>query len=281
CQIVAAIRRNWMRRLIVVSLAVSALLLALAPLAFTVPPLACPPDMVQAGPICVDTYEASVWQTKDAKIIEAIRTGKIARVEELRAGATQHGGEKDDYGEGCPDNGNGCKDFYAVSIPGVMPARYLTWFQAVAACRNAGKRLLSNAEWQMAALGTPDPGADGDGVKGCNTTKKTDAVLTGAVSVCVSDVGAFDMVGNVWEWVGDWMQDNGDTEAGDQSSRTYGQDAVFGIDEAVPHGDRFPAAWIRGGSYAVPTGTDAGVFALRANISPSHFRNDMGFRCGR
>lgn len=270
-----------MRRLIFMSCVVSTLFLGFSSVLFADHLPTCSPDMVKAGSVCVDKYEASVWQTKDTKIIEAIREGKITKAEELAGGATQHGGEKDDYGEGCPDTGNGCKDFYAVSIPGVMPARYLTWFQAVAACRNGGKRLLTNAEWQMAALGTPDPGADGDGVKGCNTTKKTNPVLTGAVSVCVSDVGAFDMVGNVWEWVADWMQDNGNTEAGDQSSRTYGQDAIFGIDEAVPHGDRFPAAWIRGGSYEVPTGTDAGVFALRANIGPSLSRNDMGFRCGR
>jgi formylglycine-generating enzyme required for sulfatase activity len=240
----------------------------------------CQSDAVAVGPLCVDKYEASVWHTHDEKTIKAIRAGKIAKPSDL-AKATQHGAKEDDYGDGCPDNGNECVNFYAVSVPGAMPARYITWFQALAACRNAGKRLPNNAEWQMAALGTPDPGADGDGVKACNTTRKIDPVPTGTVSACVSDAGVYDMVGNVWEWVGDWMQDSSGIDQGDQSSRTYGRDAVFGINEAVPHIDRFPGNLIRGGSYEVPTGTDAGVFAVRANVGPSTSRNDMGFRCVR
>src|SRR5262249_14521760 len=39
---------------------------------------------------------------------------------------------------------------------GVTPSRFLNWFQATAAARNAGKRLPTNAEWQAAPLGTPD-----------------------------------------------------------------------------------------------------------------------------
>lgn len=263
-----------------------ALLIGIGGIVFTSAPCvfadssSCTPDMIKAGPICVDKYEASVWSTKDAALIKAIQEGTVAKAADLPS-TTSYGGEQDDFGEGCPDTGNGCKDYYAVSIPGVMPARYLTWFQALATCRNAGKRLLTNAEWQMAALGTPDPGADGDGIKGCNTSRHDHPVPTGSVSVCVSDVGAFDMVGNVWEWVQEWMQDSEHIEGGDQSTRTFGKDALFGINEAVPHGDRFPAAWIRGGSYEVPAGTDAGVFALRGNVGPSLSRNDMGFRCGR
>jgi hypothetical protein len=48
-------------------------------------------------------------------------------------------------------------NIYAVSIPGVTPSRFITWFQAAAAARNAGKRLPSNAEWQ--ATGAGDAGS--------------------------------------------------------------------------------------------------------------------------
>lgn len=79
----------------------------------------------------------------------------------------------------------------------------MSWPQAAAACRNAGKRLLSNEEWQVAALGTPNPGpAGGDGATACKTDDASippagSPELTGNAPSCVSDVGIFDMLGNV------------------------------------------------------------------------------------
>src|SRR5207245_3147207 len=97
---------------------------------------------------------------------------------------------------GCPVTANGCVDFYAVSIAGVTPSRFINWFQAVAAARNSLKRLPTNQEWQAAALGTPDSAP-------CNVSSSL--AVTGNAAGCVSDVGAFDMVGNVYEWVADWV----------------------------------------------------------------------------
>src|SRR6266540_6583615 len=74
--------------------------------------------------------------------------------------------------------------------------------------RNAGKRLLTNSEWRVAAFGTPDPGATGDGVTTCNTAA-AGLMATGSARSCLSGVGVFDMIGNLWEWVADWIQ--GDT----------------------------------------------------------------------
>jgi hypothetical protein len=118
----------------------------------------CKGDAVQVGGVCLDKYEASVWEIAPAntKVIKQVRKSKVKAAADL-TGATQRGVSGDDYGAACPDTANGCKDFYAVSIAGVKPSADLTWFQAVAACRNAGKRLASNQEWQMAALGTLDP----------------------------------------------------------------------------------------------------------------------------
>src|SRR5713101_4221669 len=119
-----------MRRSILVAVGVFIMSLLFSPLVSAGQSPMCPPDAVKVGPMCVDKYEASVWETKDAKLITGIQEGKITKAADLTGKATQHGAEKDDYGEGCPDTGNGCKDFYAVSIPGVIPSRYITWFQA-------------------------------------------------------------------------------------------------------------------------------------------------------
>jgi formylglycine-generating enzyme required for sulfatase activity len=181
----------------------------------------------------------------------------------------------------CSPNGNDCTDIYAVSIPGVTPSAVITWFQAQQACGNAGKRLLRNGEWQQAAAGTPDLGTD-NGTSDCNVASVITAVPTGSRSGCVSRWGVFDMVGNVDEWVEDWLQDNRDVDGGSTSTPTYGNDGIFGIDEAPSDTDRFPTALLRGGSFF--GGDFAGVFALAAGIAPSNVITTppfVGFRCGR
>jgi formylglycine-generating enzyme required for sulfatase activity len=124
----------------------------------------------------------------------------------LTGKAIQRGkGGVDDFDDaGCPNNGNGCTELFAASIPGVLPSLIATWFQAAAACRNAGKELLPNAIWQVAALGTPDPRLAGDGINTCNTYT-AGPLPTWSSANCILDVGTFDMVGNVSEWVADWV----------------------------------------------------------------------------
>jgi sulfatase-modifying factor enzyme 1 len=245
----------------------------------------CNQDAVQVGNVCVDKYEASVWEIASTRtdLIKAVRNGKIATTADL-SGATLHGWARDDYGTGCRDTGNGCKDFYAVSIPGVIPSRYITWFQAVAACANAGKRLLTNQEWQVAAFGTPDPGSD-NGTTDCNVTTTTqilpeDPVNTGSRSLCVSDRGAFDMVGNVDEWVADWIDhSNAIPQPGAKGCTNWS--ALYGADYSCVGGDgsvNLPGALFRGGGFYFGAGD--GVFAV-GGFYPSSSYNDGGFRCGR
>jgi len=195
----------------------------------------------------------------------------------------------DDFGSNCPDTGNGCTDFFSFSIANTLPSRDMTWFQAVAFCRNSGKRLLTNHEWQAAALGTPDPGTD-DGIDDCNVALYDDSFTTGSRANCVSDVGAFDMVGSVSEWVADWLQgssvpwDPSPPNVGITNGPTYGNDDMHSVnparDQGVdPDAFRFPSAVIRGGSFG--QGEGAGVFAFTAVISPAGEIGSTGTRCAR
>jgi len=241
-----------------------------------VPPAAaplqgCAPDAVQVGPTCVDKYEASVWSLAPVaaaakpKLVAAIKGGTVTKADLDAAGAVQFGLETS-FEYPCNLNGNDCTDIYAVSIPGVVPSGFATWFQAIAAARNSGKRLLFNHEWQMAAFGTPDPGAS-PGPNDCNTNGFEPA-NTGSRSNCVSSTGVFDMVGNVSELMADLTAVGRECRppiaAGDINCLT---DGFFG-----------PFATIRGGNY-----TDeafAGVFAMDAQ--EIMFRASwIGFRCAR
>ena len=221
------------------------------------------------GTTCIDLYEASVWETTNAALIASIRNGTVTFAA-LNANAVQHGVASDDYDPGCPDTGNGCVNFYAVSIPGVTPSAFLNWFQAAAAARNARKRLPSNAEWQAAALGTPD---------GAPCIVSAPAAGPTGTAGCVSDVGTFDAVGNLFEWVADWVPRSTQCIVG---AGLFGTDdfmCLAGADTAAG-----PGALIRGGDFGAPGfggGTASGVFAVSGAINPSLVFEGIGFRAAR
>jgi hypothetical protein len=231
----------------------------------------CPPDSVRSGRSCIDKYEASVWETTDAAVIAKIRSGTATLGDLTLARAVQRGAAGDDYGSGCPATGNRCVNLYAVSIPGVLPSHSLTWFQATAVARNSGKRLPTNAEWQAAALGTPDgtdchvPVPGGPGPFG--------TVPTGSKGNCVSDVGAFDMVGNLVEWVADWVPQSPTNCDPPLFAETRDFNCLAG-----PYTNGGPAALWRGGVWA--DGAGAGVFMV-AGSAPSNSGNAVGFRAVR
>jgi len=176
------------------------------------------------------------------------------------------------------------------SARGVTPKASATWFQFQQMCANAGKRLCSNAEWQLAVTGTPDPGSDGLD-DGCNVNSKGTPALTRAHSACVSRFGAYDMVGNLWEWVADWFQAgiwSGFTQGLDTSPWPtgvpgvgYGADRTWNVNGSAYGADGWkngqPAAGLRGGSWVL--GTNAGAFAVGWNDAPSSRDTADGARC--
>jgi len=237
----------------------------------------CAPDAVVSGTVCMDAYEASVWRVsadlpnRDA-LVKLIRQGAATAAVLSAGGATQQGITDDNYSP-CHDGGQDCNDLYAVSLPGVTPSSRITWFQAAAACKNSRKRLPTNAEWQAAVIGTPDPGAD-NGSTSCRTTG-TSAVATGSRSACVSSDGASDMVGNLYEWVADWTARSSACGAWTAGvSPTADQQCLAG---AATSGE--PGALARGGNFT--NGAAAGPLATFGMAAPSLSNNGVGFRCAR
>jgi hypothetical protein len=234
----------------------------------------CPPDSVRSGATCIDKFEASVWRvpnptTTNAELVAKIEQG-TATVADLEAGdATSLGTSSYNYAP-CADSGQNCtNDIYAVSLPGVLPSGRLTWFQAQMACKNARKRLPSNAEWQAAVAGTPDPGAD-NGTTDCNSTGSGPS-LTGSRSDCVSSDGAFDMVGNLYELVADWVpREFGCDTWGTAVGPTSDQQCLTTQGE--------PFAVMRGGYHG--QATLVGPLAINT-FTASGSLSVVGFRCTR
>ncbi len=246
------------------------------------PLLKCPADSVVSGAGCVDKYEASVWRvpnptTRNAALVRRIQQGRATQAALTAGGATQVGTASADYAP-CTPNGQNCiNDIYAVSLPSVRPSAFITWFQAGEACANAGKRLPTSAEWQVAANGTPDPGPD-NGTTDCNVGDGTgfdngSPTLTGARSSCVSARGAFDMVGNLLEWVADWVPAS--TNSPGWGGFSNDLMSLAGASTTAPA----PGALVRGGAFFF--GPLAGPLMV-GDAAPNLLAADfVGFRCAR
>lgn len=235
----------------------------------------CSPDAVVSGTACMDKYEASVWRIPDPSganknLVAKVKKGKATEVDLTEEGATRLGEASDDYAP-CADLGAGCTDVFAVSLPGETPSSRITWFQAQQACKNSGKRLPSNAEWQAAVAGTPDPGPD-NGTTDCNSASEGAVTLTGSRSSCKSADGAFDMVGNLFEWVADWVPHS--TGCGSWGPGS----GDFQCLNDVENGGE-PGALLRGGAFNL--GASAGPLAVTGGAGPSFAVPDFGFRCAR
>jgi formylglycine-generating enzyme required for sulfatase activity len=219
--------------------------------------------MAPLAGVCIDQFEASVWVIPSALVAKALQ-GKLTAAALTAGGAVQVGAAGDDYPAFCPDTGNGCRNqMHALSLRGVAPSRFITWFQAAAACANAGKRLPTNAEWQVAAFATPD-----------DASCVVDAPEPGptGTQTCISEWGVYDMVGNVWELVADLVP-----------TAALCTDPIFpGTEDRnctrnVTATEPTPGAVLRGGAYNLEQ--ESGVFAMVWQGASQTSSNNIGFRC--
>lgn len=185
----------------------------------------------------------------------------------------------------------GCKP---LSVPGMKPWRAISQDQAALACAKAGKRLPTNKEWLSAALGTPDPDqgwTEDDCQVNNNWSEQPGAAGSGLN--CRSASGAYDMIGNVWEWVEGAVQDgeyngralpkagyidslDGESLPGitneNSPNENYNKD-YFWLKQSGLRGI------VRGGYWA--NKSDAGQYSVYVVAPPGSVEAGIGFRCAR
>ena len=188
------------------------------------------------------------------------------------------------YPQGPQSNING-KDNY--------PVVQVSWEDASAYAKWAGKRLPTEAEWEFAARAglidkeyTWGDEAIDQGKQKANTwqgsfpnvnTVKDGYIRAAPVkSYAANGYGLYDMAGNVWEWCSDWYSDTYYKEARENMMNNPAGPAIA----HDPDEPTIPKRVVRGGSFLCHASYCASYrVSARMKTSPDTGLEHTGFRC--
>jgi eukaryotic-like serine/threonine-protein kinase len=162
-----------------------------------------------------------------------------------------------------------------------FPVIQVNWEMARTFCEWRGARLPTEAEWEKAASGASTGEGDPALYPWGNTQPtgklanyKAPSILSlvpqpkhvGTYEEGKSIYGVYEMAGNVWEWVADWMADDYYSTLPPDVKNPTGPD----------HGDM---KGVRGGSFA--SSADQLRVSVRGGSDPGRANYMLGFRCAR